>query len=338
MATEKLIIHIGGPKTGTTAIQTALAENRDVLRKNGILYSGAEINQQYAMYPLNKIAGFESFVSSDPGHWQQIVDEVKNWQGGAVISGEALFLAPPEIVAEIIGSFNKSSVEILITARSAYEIVVSHWQESVKAGDTISLHQFAKEVALGPDQATLKSLTYWAIAFCADPIRSWGSMTGIENVIVQVVDTSKSDETLRCFEQIVGIPDGLLGLSLSNPVNRSLTFSETEIIRACNEILLCGAASNHHYSTVDYNLVLQILLKKPRLDDLRTELPVSYYESIAPFVNAEVERILHSGARIVGDSSLLTRMPQTSGDSRSSHVKVELDLIRIVLGHYLPRS
>lgn len=45
MATEKLIIHIGGPKTGTTAIQTALAENRDVLRKNGILYSGAEINQ-----------------------------------------------------------------------------------------------------------------------------------------------------------------------------------------------------------------------------------------------------------------------------------------------------
>jgi hypothetical protein len=30
-------------------------------------------------------------------------------------------------------------------------------------------------------------------------------------------------------------------------------------------------------------------------------------------------------------------MPQTSGDSRSSHVKVELDLIRIVLGHYLPR-
>lgn len=338
MATGKLFIHIGGPKTATTAIQTALAENRDVLRRNGILYPGAEINQQIAMYPLSQIDGFENFASSDSKLWQQLVEEVKNFEGDVILSGEALFLVPSEIAAEIIGSFNKSDVEILITARTAYEIVISHWQESVKAGDTISLHQFADEVARGPKYATWKSLTFWAIAFCSGPIQSWGSIAGIENVIVQVVDTTNRDETLRVFEQIVGIPRGLLGISLSNPVNRSLTYTETELIRTCNEILLSGAASNHLYSTVDYELILQILLSKSYADDVSTELPKSYYESIAPFVNAEVECILDSGARIVGDHSLLTRMPQTTSDSRSSHVKVDLDLIRIVLMHYLLHS
>jgi hypothetical protein len=338
VATGKLFIHIGGPKTATTAIQTALAENRDVLRRNAILYPGTEINQQFAMYPLSQIDGYENFASSDPEPWKQIVEEVNNWDGDAILSGEALFLAPSEVVAEIIGSFNKSNVEILITARTAYEIVISHWQESVKAGDTISLHQFAHEVALGPKQATWKSMTFWAIAFCSGPIQSWGSIAGIDNVIVQVVDTTKRDETLRLFEQIVGIPLGLLGISLNNPVNRSLTYPETELIRACNEILLSGAASNHLYSTVDYELILQILLSKPCADDATTELPKNYYESIAPFVNAEVERILNSGARIVGNSSMLTRMPQTSSDSRSSQVKVDLELIRIVLTHYLLHS
>ena len=87
-----------------------------------------------------------------------------------------------------------------------------------------------------------------------------------------------------------------------------------------------------------HNVVLEILSTSPSVDEARMQLPSSYYESIAPFVNTEVERILNSGARILGNSSLLTRMPQTVGDSRLSHVKVGLDLIRIVLEHYLPRS
>jgi hypothetical protein len=34
----KIVIHIGMPKTGSTAIQRSLASNRDLLQKNGILY------------------------------------------------------------------------------------------------------------------------------------------------------------------------------------------------------------------------------------------------------------------------------------------------------------
>jgi hypothetical protein len=134
------------------------------------------------------------------------------------------------------------------------------------------------------------------------------------------------------------MPGGVLGLLSRSVVNRSLSYSEAELVRSCNEILIGGASSNHHYSTLGPEVISEILLKKPYSDDAKIQLPTTYYESIAPFVNTEVERILNSGARIVGDSSLLTRMPQTVGDSRLSQVKVDLDSIRIVLEHYLPRS
>ena len=335
MSLGKLFVHIGGPKTGTTAIQSALAEKRQTLRENGFLYPGIEINQQLAMYPLIRVPGYDHFVSKDPTLWNETIAEVNDWSGDVILSGEALFMAPAEVVAEILKSFKNTQIKILITARSGHEIVVSHWQESVKAGDSISLAQYADEVALGPEHATWKSFTYWAIAYCGSPIDTWASVAGIENVVVQSVDTTKNDETLRCFEEIVGVPSGLLGTSSRNPINRSLTLSETELIRSCNEILLGGSPSNHHYSTLEHGVILNILSKSPSVDDPKIQLPVRYYESIAPFVNAEVERILNSGARIVGDSSLLTRMPETVGDSRLSQIKVDLDVIRIVLEHYL---
>lgn len=331
MSQGKLFIHIGGPKTGTTAVQSALAEKRQTLRENGFLYPGIEINQQLAMYPLIRLLGYEHFVSKDPTLWNETIDEVNDWNGDAILSGEALFMAPAEVVAEILESFKKTQIKILITARSGHEIVISHWQESVKAGDTISLAQYTDEIALGPEHATWKSFTYWAIAYCGAPIDTWASVAGIENVVVQSVDTTKNDETLRCFERIVGVPSGLLGTSSRNPINRSLTYSETELIRSCNEILLGGSPSNHHYSTLEHSVILDILSKSPSVDDPKIQLPASYYESIAPFVNAEVDRILNSGAQIRGDASLLTRIPQTFSDSRNLDIKVDQDLIEFVL-------
>jgi len=334
VAQRTLLVHIGGPKTGTTAIQTALAENRDALRRHGILYPGIEINQQLAIYPLIRIAGYENFVSVDPSLWQQMVIDINNWKGHVILSGEALFLSPTEVINEIVENFPSFNVKILITARSGYEIVISHWQESIKAGDTISLKQFTEEIALGPERATLKSLTYWAIAYCGVPIERWSSILGIENIGVQCVDVNQNDATFRDFERIAGIPPKLLGKSSWNPINRSLTYSETELIRTCNEILLNGEDSNHHYSTLEQDIILQILEKAPQVDDPRTRLPKSFYDSISEFVDHEIEQIVNSGVRITGDHRLLSRIPETTGDSRLTNVKVDLAAVSLILKRF----
>ena len=155
---------------------------------------------------------------------------------------------------------------------------------------------------------------------------------------MQCVDVTNGDAILRNFENIAEIQNGFLGESRPDVVNRSLSYSEAELLRMCNEILLDGKDSNHLYNTVEPSVINEIVLRSTPVDDPKIELPMSYYESIAPFVNVEVDQILNSGARIVGDSSLLTRMLETVGDSRSSHVKVDLDVIRVVLEHCLPSA
>ena len=338
MAKGKVLIHIGGPKTGTTAIQTALAKNRHALNERGFLYPGAGINQQVSLYPLNRITGFQNFVSGDRLGWEQLVDEVNQWEGVVLLSSEALLSIPTDVVNEIVDTIGTSQTEILITGRSLHELVVSHWQELVKAGGTISLREYANEIARGRKNATDSSLNFWIVGDYVTPIQRWSQRLGIENIIVQCVDTAQPDATLRSFEQIAQIPSGLLGTSPQNPVNQSLTYAKAELLRSCNQILLQDSASSHDYSTLEGKFKRKILSKMPHEDDAKIELPTSYYESIATFVNTEVQRIVNSGARIRGDISLLTRIPQTFSDSRETDLKLDQDLIKSVLRQILPSS
>ena len=59
MAQGKVIIHVGGPKTGTTALQIALSENRKDLRSQGILYPGDKWHHANALYPIRRLSGFK---------------------------------------------------------------------------------------------------------------------------------------------------------------------------------------------------------------------------------------------------------------------------------------
>ena len=335
MVEYKLLIHIGGPKTGTTAIQTALAENRHSLRECGFLYPGAEISQTNCLYPLKRIPGFQNFVSGDRLLWQQLVDEVNKSVGVVILSSELLLAAPTDVISEIAHTIEASQIEILITARSLHELVISQWQESVKAGDTIPLGQYTNEVARGPKNTTVASSSFWTTANYVTPIQRWSQRFGIKNIIVQCVDVARPEATLRSFEQIAEIPSGLLGPFSRHSDNRSLTYHEAEFIRGCNEVLLQGAVSNHHYSTIHPSKMQKVLSQMPHRDDASIELPASFYESITTFVNTDVRHIVDSGVRIRGDVSLLAQIPNTYSDSRNIDVKFSQDSIELVLRNNL---
>ena len=331
MAKFKLLIHIGGPKTGTTAIQTALAKNRHSLREYGFLYPGTEISQSSILYPLGRIPGFQNFVSSDRLLWQQLVGEMMQSESVVILSSELLLMAPTDVINEIADTIEASQIEILITARSIHELVISQWQESVKAGDTISLRQFTTEVARGPVNMTAASYSFWTIANYVTPIQRWAARFGIKNMIVQCVDVAQPEATLRNFEQIAKIPSGLLGSFSQNSDNRSLTYSETEFIRSCNIKHLQGAVSNHLYSIIHQSEMQKVLSQMPHRNDASIELPTSFYESITTFVNLSVQSITNSGVNVMGDISLLSRIPKTYSDSRNTEVKFSQDSIELVL-------
>ena len=75
----------------------------------------------------------------------------------------------------------------------------------------------------------------------------------------------------------------------------------------------------------------KVLSQMPHRNDASIELPTSFYESITTFVNLSVQSITNSGVNVMGDISLLSRIPKTYSDSRNTEVKFSQDSIELVL-------
>lgn len=94
-----LYIHIGHEKTGTTAIQKFFDENRDKLKKKGILYpeTGFQSFVQSALvnciHPLDNGGKYLEFfpdgVCQDPSmEWGKLINDINSWGKDAFISSE----------------------------------------------------------------------------------------------------------------------------------------------------------------------------------------------------------------------------------------------------------
>ena len=92
-APKKIFVHIGTPKTGTTALQTFFANHTDLLAKNNIVYpiAGRRRNQHFylAIPQVNNKKLVEQV-------WQSLYDELNTTQWDtAVISSERFSREPP---------------------------------------------------------------------------------------------------------------------------------------------------------------------------------------------------------------------------------------------------
>jgi len=93
----RLILHIGNHKTGSTAIQTALSNNTEILKQEGVLYpKTGVVKNAHHIIPLSlrgeSVPGFD-VVSDIDTLLMDLIDEVKLKQPEVVIiSSEEFFL------------------------------------------------------------------------------------------------------------------------------------------------------------------------------------------------------------------------------------------------------
>ncbi|WP_171211834.1 hypothetical protein [Ruegeria sp. HKCCA5426] len=66
---KKLIVHIGSPKTGTTAIQNALANARETLKSSGVVYPRGLINRISRNEILDNHNEILDVIIRDPKNW-----------------------------------------------------------------------------------------------------------------------------------------------------------------------------------------------------------------------------------------------------------------------------
>jgi hypothetical protein len=86
-----VLAHVGIHKTGTTAIQSVLAQQREVLASHGVVYPGEQVNHHKAAMALTGTrwgAVEREGRPVPPIHWSNLVTAVRRTSDRVVISSE----------------------------------------------------------------------------------------------------------------------------------------------------------------------------------------------------------------------------------------------------------
>ena len=145
MKKTKLFLHIGHGKTGTSAIQSALAIASDDLSRQGI------------SYPIQQsLRDRASRLEITSGNWEptseaslsdQLLGIANNNQNDStiILSSESLFWLIPDLILDRNKWENCIDIHIIMAVREIEEMLSSEYQQRVKRhGDAMPLEQFLR--------------------------------------------------------------------------------------------------------------------------------------------------------------------------------------------------
>ena len=226
-----VFFHVGLPKTGTTYLQTILWNNRDELRRQGILLPGFGPRQHlWASGVVREDPKIDRRGPRARHAWGVLRDQVNDWDGTAVVSHEFFAGATEQQAARAMADLEGADVHVVVTARDTVSLVTARWQEFVKNGSTAPIDAYpAREETTPHDEWD------WGSMDLADVLRRWGASLPPERV--HVLTLPKPDEPrdtlwLR-FAGLLGIDAGRCDAS-SSEANESLGVVEVELLRRVN--------------------------------------------------------------------------------------------------------
>lgn len=147
----KLILHVGPPKTGSSAIQIALRENVEVLQDAGIFhYAGSlEFARSLSTYyqSMNAVPGFlgKHFDTIDQAkawsadHWLELEKKIKATRPEFTILSSEHFAqlgANDAFVSRLKGMFDE--IFLIAYARDPVSMFVSSFDQGIRGGQRIS--------------------------------------------------------------------------------------------------------------------------------------------------------------------------------------------------------
>lgn len=328
---ERVVLHIGTMKSGTTFLQNVLSGNRDALEQEGVSFVGGRWRDQVqAAQDVIEHGGRKQQPLSPHGPWQRIVDEISAWSGTALFSVEFFGARKRSKIEQIVGSFRGTDLTVVLTIRDLARSIPSMWQESVQNGGRATWDEFLRAVREEKRGESELGDSFWRQQAAAEMARRWAAAVGKDNVVIVTSPPRGGSSRLLWdrYAQVVGVdPDSC---NLDVPANPSLGLASTLVLRSLNEELAVDPLSRKEYHQKVKRALAKRGLARHRNEESALGLDETWvYERAA----AEISALRELGCPVVGDLEELTahRVPGVHPDS----VSVEEQLTAAVrgLGH-----
>jgi hypothetical protein len=305
------LVHIGPPKTGTTAVQGAMHEARPSLHAQGVHYAGNVRHSGKAVHAVTGRAGFFTDGEVVPiREWHRLVKDTRRPANERVVLSSEFFAdADPADIDRILTDIGRERVHVVITLRPLLKIMPSQWQQYVQSGMRRGLNSWLDGL-LGGETSTVTP-TFWRRHRHDELVARWAAAVGTDRVTVVAVDDRDHNMLMRTFEQLTGLREGTL-IAKRDVLNRSMSLPEIEAVRALNKAIAKeGLPRSLQSRLVHFGAGRFLTSTDLSPDEQRVLLPRWAAERAAEISLEMTAAIAASGVRVVGD---LDRLNVPVGD------------------------
>lgn len=308
MVAERVILHIGSMKSGTSFIQNVLGNNQEALAEHGISFAGSRWRDQVgAVQDLIAHGGPGQPPLAADGPWRTLVEEVNATAGTSVISME--FLAPRATAKiEIIQAAFAGDLQVVLTGRDLARNIAAMWLESVQNGAAVDWDDYLDAVR-SEDRSSPVARNFWNHQGLADIARRWSEVVGRDHFTVMTVPPKGAPSTLlwERFAQVLRLDPAAFELDVR--ANPSIGLATAMTLRHLNALL--EASEEAGPDAKYYDLLVKHLLTKRGLVARHGEEPRLGVDArwVMKRGAAEVTRLRAQQHRVIGDLDELLPHP-----------------------------
>ncbi len=197
----ELYIHIGRPKTGSTALQAFLHSNREALARQGVCYPETgryqRASHKLSLVYLPKLPDSKVVkgVSADKLYSDLATEILNSGLGTAVISSEHFWLTNPKALPLILRE--QFDVHVVAFVRRQDDVLVSSFIQEVKGGH-LSIDVDLDDYICNSGRLNL--LDYDKV------LQRWAGVFGQKNMQVRLYETLPEQHGIeRDFLQLIGV-------------------------------------------------------------------------------------------------------------------------------------
>ncbi|GAB3455714.1 hypothetical protein GCM10027570_36580 [Streptomonospora sediminis] len=315
---ERLILHIGVQKSGTTYLQQMMQDRTQELAAIGALFqvpprrrAGAtRVNyHETATYALlgNEYSWItEERAAKERSWWEYLQKHVRAWEGTAIVSAEALSVVRTEAARKTIEAFGADDTHVIITARGLGKLLPSVWQQHIRNGKSSSFHSYLRQLARQRDKGwdTLEedyTTHLWRAFALGGLARRWASIVGTDRVTVISNPGKPADALWHRFLEAMELGDtsSISAPDTSTTVHGGVTAAEADVLRTVNSNLVAAEWPREDARKLRAKIIEGFAQRSQR--GPRLGIPANFRETVDAWSREDIEDLQESEVRIVGE-------------------------------------